>query len=203
MQISVHYVELMIATLVFVLTPGLGVAIILSRTIADGLWRGCVVGVGLVLGDMTYAVVVLLAFTGLADMIAPYLFYVRICGAGYLIYLGIQQMRKGKIDMQHSPAVHRPIWHDLLVHWLVSVTNPKVMVFYMGFLPLFLPLGHLRMGQNIGVILSLFSASVLGIFITAFFAVRLKKYLVNDKTAPIINKIIGVLMCMVGVFLVM
>ena len=201
MENSVNYLSLMIATVLFVLTPGLGVALIISRTISDGFLRGIVVGMGLVLGDLTYASLVLLAFTGLADILQPYLFYLRILGAMYLVYLGVQQMRKGKIHLDDT-AINRPIWQELGLYWMISVTNPKVMVFYIGFLPLFLPLGQLYLGQNILVILSLFTACFVGVILTVTFAIRLRKYLISDKTAPIINKVIGGLMCFVGGLLV-
>lgn len=201
MEVSVNYIALMIATLLFVLTPGLGVALIISRTVADGLLRGTVVGSGLILGDLTYAGLVLLAFTELAHTLTPYLVYIRFFGAGYLIYLGVQQMHKGKIHL-HSTPLNRPIWQELGLYWLISIGNPKVIVFYIGFLPLFLPLGRLQLEQNILVILSLFTACFSGIFLTAVFAIKLRKYLVNDKTAPVINKIIGGLMCVVGGMLV-
>lgn len=200
-RMDINYIELIVATTIFIITPGLGFAIIVSRTLSDGVFRGFIVGIGLALGDMTYAGMVLFAFTEFADMLVPYLEYIRYIGAGYLVYLGYTQTQKGAMTLQQGKTRH-PIWYDLCIHYGISIGNPKVIVFYIGFLPLFLPLGHMTIPQVLLSYSALAFATVVGLLIVVVFAQKIRPYLMHPKTAPIVNKCIGILMAIVGVLLV-
>lgn len=124
------------AALLLVITPGAGTLCVWRAFHRRG-WRGGILALmGLLLGDM---MLILSSALGLAALLAanPQLFtLLRWGGAAYLIWLACQCWRGRNASAGAEPDSSR---HDLWSAWLVTVGNPKAIVFFMAFLPQFLP----------------------------------------------------------------
>ena len=197
---DINYIGLFIATYIFLLTPGVGVALLLSRSVTAGFWISLLMGTGMILGDMTYATFVLTAFSSVSDIIKPYLWYVRIFGVAYLFYIGIQQFRKKSItiDKTKSKASYAK---EFGLGYIISFSNPKVIAFYIGFFPQFLPFENLGLYTILTVIATVFSASFLGLLTILWVANKLSKLLTEDKTASLVNRTLGLLIMILALLL--
>ena len=68
------------------------------------------------------------------------MYVVRWIGAGYLIYLGVMQFRLSRLELDSSNQIPTNTIKQFLMGFLIGGTNPKVILFYLSFIPLFLDL---------------------------------------------------------------
>ncbi len=130
------FLAYLVAAWVLILTPGPDMLFVLGQTLAGGPRRGWAAMFGIVTGAMAH---VMLAVSGVAALVAasPVLFQaLQLLGAAYLIWLGAQALRAawqgGGALKPAAPA--RDAWRDGLV---TNLTNPKVALFFLAFLPQF------------------------------------------------------------------
>lgn len=133
-----NYYSFIVAILIFQLIPGAGTIAILNATARNGIKAGLGSVMGTLLGDFVFMVAALI---GLATVMRenPFLFEVlQWFGAGYLCWLGIGLIRKKFNPTQDAKEPTQSAWIYLRQGFAVSVTNPKVMLFFVSFFPLFL-----------------------------------------------------------------
>lgn len=133
-----HYSSFIMAVLVFQLIPGAGTIAILNATARNGIGAGLGAVVGTLIGDFIFMVA---ALAGLAALMQqnPFLFEVlQYFGAGYLCWLGIGLLRTHISPNTSHEAPKQSGWIYLRQACAVSLTNPKVMLFFVAFFPLFL-----------------------------------------------------------------
>ena len=128
--------QLVVATMVFLMLPGPGTFCVLTCTAQRGLRGGFASLAGLMLGD---AVLMLLAAIGVAALLQahPMLFKgLQYLGAAYLAYLGFRLLF-AKSDVAAGTVPFSRL-ADFRRGFLVTLINPKAIVFYMAFFPLFI-----------------------------------------------------------------
>lgn len=129
-----------VAVLVFLALPGPGTFTLLTATGRGGVRGGYTALFGLLLGDQ---ILMWLAVAGVAALLRanPLVFHaVQYLGAAYLVWVGIGLLRPardgtedgdgGGIRLQPGRYFRQAI--------LISLLNPKAIIFYMAFLPLFI-----------------------------------------------------------------
>jgi leucine efflux protein len=125
------------AILVFLALPGPGTFALLSSTAQGGLRAGAAATAGIILGDQ---LLLWLAVAGVSAVLAatPALFgLVRWAGALYLAWMGWKLLRARLGETGGSPVQLAP-HHYARQALLITVLNPKAIVFYMAFFPLFI-----------------------------------------------------------------
>lgn len=133
-----NYASFLIAVLVFQLVPGPGTIAILNATARNGVGAGFGAVLGTLLGDFIFMVAAVL---GLAAVMQanPILFEgLQWFGAAYLVWMGIQLLRTRFADASDAPEPRRSGWIYFRQACAVSLTNPKVILFFVAFFPLFL-----------------------------------------------------------------
>jgi leucine efflux protein len=133
-----NYPSFLIAILIFQLVPGPGTIAILNATARNGVGAGFGAVLGTLLGDFIYMVAAVL---GLAAVMQanPILFEaLQWFGAAYLVWMGIQLLRTRFADVGAIPEPTLSGWTYFRQACAVSLTNPKVILFFVAFFPLFL-----------------------------------------------------------------
>jgi leucine efflux protein len=124
------------AVLVFLALPGPGTLALLTSTGHGGFRAGAAATFGVIAGDQ---VLLWLAVAGVAALLAanPVLFKsVQYAGAAYLGWIGLRLvMRRG--ERTASPIRIEPRRYARQA-FLITLLNPKAIVFYMAFFPLFI-----------------------------------------------------------------
>jgi threonine/homoserine/homoserine lactone efflux protein len=138
-----HLLAFVVIAFVLILVPGPSVLFVVTRSLTLG--RGA--GVATVVGNTSgvYVQVIALAF-GLGTLVQESIAVftaIKLCGAAYLAYLGVQAFRHRRslaeaLDAPVEPKVLRRILAD---GFLVGVCNPKVIVFFTAVLPQFVDRG--------------------------------------------------------------
>jgi len=135
---------LLFAAAVFVLnaTPGVDVLLTVTRTLRRGAPAGVAAALGINAGCVVHA---LAAAFGLAALLAlhPQAFVsIQWAGAGYLAWLGLGLLRqagRGAPPAAPAEAAAGSRWDDFRTGVLTNVLNPKVALFFLAFLPQFVP----------------------------------------------------------------
>ncbi len=130
-------VLLMMATFVFVMTPGPGIFALISRSLQGGAAAGLALTAGLLSADLIYLGAALAGLAFIAREFHALFLWVRLIGGLYLIWLGIRAWRSPARPMSATTSAVRSPWRDLTAGFLTSASNPKVILFYLGLLPNF------------------------------------------------------------------
>lgn len=131
------------AVLVLNATPGVDFLLTVSRTLQGGARAGVAAAVGISVGCVGH---ILAAAFGLAALLAlhPAGFQlIQWLGAGYLAWLGFGMLRqavRGAAPQEIAAAAeHRSWWADFRTGVLTNLLNPKIALFFLAFLPQFVP----------------------------------------------------------------
>jgi threonine/homoserine/homoserine lactone efflux protein len=128
-----------LACLVLFITPGPDMSLFLAKTMAGGRRAGIAAMTGTMLGCVVHS---LLAAFGISALIAasPAAFLaLKIVGALYLLWLAIDAIRHGSVlNMSSTGPGQLPFWSTFALGVGSNLTNPKVVLFYVTFLPQFI-----------------------------------------------------------------
>jgi threonine/homoserine/homoserine lactone efflux protein len=126
-----------LASAILVAIPGPSVFFVVGRSLTLGRRGGLLSVLGNTLGLLPHLIAVAVGVGALVAASAPLLTVIKLAGAGYLIYLGVQAVRHrgvGADPLEQSEPSRR---HLLGQGFLVGVSNPKAMVFLVAVLPQF------------------------------------------------------------------
>lgn len=195
------YGTFVVTILVFLLIPGPGNLALVLSTSKGGVRGGLAATAGVILGDQ---VLMWLAVAGVAALLSAYpaaFQVVQWVGAGYLAWLGGTMLTA-------KPGAPLPIdirpRQYLRQAMLITLLNPKAILFYMAFFPLFVdPVrqqGLMTYGFMAATIAALTFAYGLGAtLLTHFFAERVRA---NPAIGRILEKVAGVFLIGFGLKLV-
>lgn len=135
------YLAFVLATSILILIPGPNVALIVANSVAFGTRYGLLT----VLGTSTAVIVQLALFalgmTALLGVMAQWFEWIRWIGVAYLLWIGARQWLAPAVDLTQMRPERRPARDIFLRGALVSMTNPKTLVFYGAFFPQFVAPG--------------------------------------------------------------
>ncbi len=133
------YLAFVAATAVLMLIPGPNVALVVANSIAHGPRYGLVTVAGTSSAMALQLTVTALGMTSLLTVLAGWLEWLRWVGAAYLLYLGVRAWRSAPVDLTKTGADEPRSMRAIFTRGLlVSLTNPKTLLFYGAFLPQFI-----------------------------------------------------------------
>ncbi len=133
-----NYASFVAAILVFQLIPGPGTLTILNATARHGVGGGFAAVGGTLLGDFIYMTGAVLGLVAVMHAYPLAFAALQWFGAGYLCWLGLQLLRSPIVATDGPAEPQRNGRHYFWQACLVSLANPKVILFFMTFFPLFL-----------------------------------------------------------------
>jgi len=133
-----------IAALVLVMMPGPDQVLITRNALAGGLWGGLMTLVGGALGLTVHASAAALGLSALLLASSTAFTVLKIVGVAYLLWLGVQTLRAARKSRREPSdegvaAAPQRRWAYLRQGFLSNALNPKVALFFVTFLPQFLP----------------------------------------------------------------
>jgi homoserine/homoserine lactone efflux protein len=132
------YLGFVLASTILILIPGPNVSLIVANSIAYGTRYGLLSVIGTSSAIVVQLALVALSLTATLDILAGWFEWIRWIGVGYLVYLGIRQWTAPPIDLTRTRPQPRSFRAIALRGFLISLTNPKTLLFYGAFLPQFL-----------------------------------------------------------------
>ena len=131
------FVAFVVATAIMILIPGPSVMLTVAHTMSFGMRRTMVTLVGIVCGIATQLAIALIGMTSFMLLLADWFEVLRWAGVAYLIYLGVQQWRARPEEEGEGAALSRSGRSLFAQGFLVTVANPKSLVFLAAFFPQF------------------------------------------------------------------
>lgn len=133
-----YYYSFIFAILLFQLLPGAGTIAILSATAKHGVKSGMSAVLGTLAGDIIYMSSAVLGLAAILKNYPKVFTVMQFLGVIYLGYLGLKNLLV-RIDNEQSHQTqkesNRAIFQQALA---ICLTNPKAIMFFMAFFPLFL-----------------------------------------------------------------
>ncbi|MFN3583630.1 LysE family translocator [Phenylobacterium sp.] len=143
MTVAAALLAFSVAAGLLTITPGLDTALVLRTTAAEGSKRAALAGLGIVTGCLAWGAAVALGLGALLAASTLAFTILKWIGAAYLVWLGLNLILKPRqrfdLDAAAAPAGDGLAW--MRRGLLTNLLNPKVGVFYVSFLPQFLPHG--------------------------------------------------------------
>ena len=133
------------AMFLLAITPGPGVFATVARALASGFLHASVVVAGIVVGDLTFLLLAIYGLAAVAELMGGFFTLVKFAGAAYLVWLGIRLWRSRAVATEAAPIEEASWWSNFLSGLFITLGNPKVILFYLGFLPAFVDLTTLIM----------------------------------------------------------
>ncbi len=131
------YLTFLFACVVIMIVPGPAVTLIVANSLRHGRRAGMLNVAGMQIG---LALTVLVALLGLASLIAAmgtWFTWVRLAGAAYLVWLGVKLLASAN-DSAQDGTPRQPRGGFFLQGLVVSVSNPKTLLFFGAFFPQFI-----------------------------------------------------------------
>ncbi|GAB3815087.1 LysE family translocator [Micromonospora zhanjiangensis] len=134
-------------SLVVICTPGPDTALTVRNAFAGGRRSGVWTAAGVAIGQLVWTVAASLGIAGVIRASEPVFVTMKLLGAGYLVYLGIQSLlaarRAGTEPGATGPAPRTGAVRSLRQGLLNDLANPKMAAFFVSLLPQFAPAsGH-------------------------------------------------------------
>ncbi|WP_395058801.1 LysE family transporter [Polaromonas sp.] len=192
------YGAFVIAIIVFLLIPGPGNLALITSTSKGGISGGLGATFGVIAGDQ---VLLWAAVAGVSAVMAAYptaFHIVQWAGAVYLAWLGIKMLMAKPGD---APILQIKPRHYFRQTLLITLLNPKAIVFYMAFFPLFVD-PALHQGLTTFAVMAVtiagltFLYGLTSVLITHFLAERIRS---SPKVTSLLNKAAGVFLIGFGI----
>ncbi len=135
-----------LAVLVLNATPGVDFLLTVTRTLQGGPRAGVAAVLGINAGCVVHTLAAAFGLAALLALHAQAFRFIQWAGAAYLVWLGLGLLRQalragGGAPQQPGKVARRPAWADFRSGLLTNLLNPKVALFFLAFLPQFVPAG--------------------------------------------------------------
>ncbi len=133
--------EFLLTSLIVVLMPGTGVIYTVSTGLFVSRRASVAAALGCTAGIIPHLSASILGLSAILHMSALAFQCVKFAGAGYLLYLAWSMWRETGGIQFNSPFVKKNLRQIALRGFLINILNPKLSIFFLAFLPLFLSPG--------------------------------------------------------------
>jgi len=174
-----------LAAFVLAITPGPDMALFLARTVVNGKKAGFAAMFGASTGLLGHALLAGLGLSALLAASATAFMIVKIIGALYLVFLAYQALRHGSgLTADYQPAAEQSFFRVWLTGLGINLTNPKVVMFFVTFLPQFVDPSDPYASDKI-LFLGLFFL-VVGIPVCVFIIMTAERFSAFLRSSPVL-----------------
>ncbi len=181
------------ASLLLSFSPGPDILFVLTQSATHGWRRGIVITAGLCSGLIVHTAAVALGVAIIFKQSEAAFTTLKLVGAAYLLYLAYGALRAGATVVATQGGKAEPYGKMFLRGVVMNVTNPKVALFFLAFLPQFTDAGQGSIEAQIVMLGALFMGSAFCAFsLTAILAGTVSERLLKSERAQmILNRIAG------------
>lgn len=194
MQLQSLTIEFILLQISVAFSPGLIIALVVNEAVQKGRKNALQVAYGAAAGAIGITIITAGVITYIFSLIPEILTFIYIFGIIYIVYKGIKTIQ----DKGDSPKVLGSA--SFLSGFKINLANPKMWVFYLSVLPLFIT-------DESNIFSSLIYLGIVTIFINLFADISyafVSSYLFNNSTTKVkryINIISGLCLIGIGIYL--
>jgi homoserine/homoserine lactone efflux protein len=197
---NVHlYIGYCLAVAILVVLPGPVVTLVVANSLSHGTRSGLATVAGASVGNAILLIASAVGLVAFFSLLSEIFQFVRWAGAGYLIWLGVRAWRmKAGEGLELVPVPGRAARAVFLQGFLIAITNPKAIVFYIAFLPQFID-PHLSAGpQLVAMVGTMIAMALLSDGAYALLAGRARGWFTAPGRRRLQSRISGTLLIGVG-----
>ena len=189
------------AMVVLAVIPGPGVFAVVARSMASGLPHGLFTIIGIVTGDFVFIVLAVYGLSAMAEIMGGLFAVVKYFGGAYLIWLGVTLLRT-KPEAIELKGVREISWkRNFLSGLIITLSNPKAILFYIGFFPAFMDLKNVSVTDTV-TIMAIATLAIGGVmFGYAYMASKARTLFKSVKAKQRMNMTAGSVMLGAGTVL--
>ena len=206
---SSTFIYFLTASILLTLAPGPDILYLLTKSLSDGAKSGIILACGLVSGIVFHTTLVMVGVAALIKSSATAMLLLKIFGAAYLLFLAFSAfksartkkqlgIRNEELEIKKPSALYKR-------GVLMNVLNPKVLLFFLAFLPQFVDLASDGSSLQILFLGFVFAAQALIIFsVVALFAGRVRNLILRKKNiGQILNFVEAAVLAIIAVGLLL
>ena len=181
-----------VAYALVVISPGPGLASFVGQILGHGIKAAPAQALGIYAGDLVWFTLAATGLAALASAFSGIFMVLKWVGAAYLLYLAFKMWRTAPQRLD-AVADRGPMsqWNLFVSSLMVTLSNPKAIVFYLAVLPAIVNLGHLSLADyaiGLGLIAVILFA-ILGVYAIAAHAAR--GFFRSPQAMKILNRASG------------
>ncbi|MDZ5431679.1 LysE family translocator [Pseudomonas fluorescens] len=152
MSIADNLLAFTLAATLLTLTPGLDTALVLRTATVEGKQQAFRAALGINAGCLLWGAAVAFGLGALIAVSELAYSLLKYCGAAYLAWLGLNMLLRPRSSLSPLEADGTPKANWFLKGMMGNVLNPKIGIFYVSFLPQFIPQGHNLIAWTFGLV---------------------------------------------------
>ncbi|WP_210496528.1 LysE family translocator [Microvirga antarctica] len=131
-----------LACTILFITPGPDMSLFLAKTMAGGRRAGIAAMLGAMAGCCVHTMLAALGVSALLAASVTAFTVLKVVGALYLLWLAFDAVRNGSaLSVKDQTRAELPFWKTFMVGVGINLTNPKIVLFFVTFLPQFVQAG--------------------------------------------------------------
>jgi len=176
--------EFLVTSLIVVLIPGTGVIYTISTGLFKGAKSSLYAALGCTAGVMPSLLACILGLTAILHMSALVFETIKFLGVAYLLYLAWSMWKETGALVLEGDNSKLDAWGVAMKGFLINILNPKLSIFFLAFLPQFVPPQAESPLINLLVLGGIFMVMTFFVFVLyGLLANRLSGYVVTSPTA--------------------
>ncbi len=193
----------LLAIFIFGITPGPGVFAVLGRALTNGAKSCFFLSLGMAVSDIVYLILACMGLATIAEHWSGLFTAIRIAGALYLFYLAYKMWNAAtNISLDDTTITRTEGLTSFIQGFLISASNPKVILFYIAFLPSFIDLGALTQSDIALISLLTLIGLMSSLALIAYAASSARRQFKTPRSMRRLNRFAGSIMAGAGVYLV-
>jgi threonine/homoserine/homoserine lactone efflux protein len=172
--------EFLLTTLIIVASPGTGVIYTLAAGLSRGSRASVLAAFACTLGIVPHLVAAMLGLAALLHTSALAYNAVKYAGVAYLLWMAWQTLKEdGALKVEAEPDA-RSAWRVVIDGIAINVLNPKLSIFFVAFLPQFIPAGEAAPLQRMLELSGVFMAMTFVVFaVYGLFAAAMRERVIS------------------------
>ncbi|MGM4983398.1 MULTISPECIES: LysE family translocator [Rhizobium] len=169
--------------------PGPGITAIVARALGSGFRETFFMGLGLVLGDTIYLTAVVLGLAFVAQTFTEVFLVIKIAGALYLGYIAWKLWTAGLLSTDVVAKKSNGAGMAFLSGLLVTLGNPKTMLFYVALVPTLIDIGNIGLREYAMLLAATFVVLLIVLVPYMLLASRARTFLKKPRALRILNRV--------------
>jgi threonine/homoserine/homoserine lactone efflux protein len=187
-------IEFLLTSLIIVLIPGTGVIFTISIALFKSRWEGVIAAFACTLGIIPHLIISMLSLRTIFTLESNFFDFIKYLGICYLFYLSYSLFKDKGILKIEDKNISSNSFDIILKGVMINLLNPKLTIFFLSFLPQFIPLNSSNLLIDISILSLVFMIMtfVVFIFYGLFSNVLIEKLFKKENSLKKIQKIFAI-----------
>ncbi|MDI7864773.1 LysE family translocator [Rhizobiaceae bacterium n13] len=189
------------ALLIAAAIPGPGITAIVARALGSGFRETLFMGLGLVIGDIAYLTAVILGLALVAQTFAGIFIAIKFAGALYLVYIAWKLWTAGLLPEHIAARGSSGPAAAFLSGLLVTLGNPKTMLFYIALVPTLIDIGTIGPDEYSILLAATFCVLMAVLIPYMLLAARARTLLKKPRALQVLNRMAAAILASTAAFI--